>query len=252
MIEIFILSIIQGITEFIPISSSSHLILVSKYLEFNNQNLSIDISLHIGSFLAVVVYFKKDIFSFYKNKKLFYKILISSLPVMIVGYILIKLDLIYYLRSIKIIGWTTILFGVLLYYSDKFKDDKIINKDFSFKSALIIGAVQILSLIPGVSRSGITITAGRFLEFKREDAAKISFLLSIPTLAAVSFFGINNLLNTESFNFSLINLIAITLSFVFSFLTIKYFLKYISNFSLNIFVIYRILLGILILFLSYL
>jgi undecaprenyl-diphosphatase len=252
MIEIFILSIIQGITEFIPISSSSHLILVSKYLEFNNQNLSIDISLHIGSFLAVVVYFKKDIFSFYKNKKLFYKILISSLPVMIVGYILIKLDLIYYLRSIKIIGWTTILFGVLLYYSDKFKDDKIINKDFSFKSALIIGAVQILSLIPGVSRSGITITAGRFLEFKREDAAKISFLLSIPTLAAVSFFGINNLLNTESFNFSLINLIAITLSFVFSFLTIKYFLKYISNFSLNIFVIYRILLGFMILFLSYL
>ena len=125
MIEIFILSIIQGITEFIPISSSSHLILVSKYLEFNNQNLSIDISLHIGSFLAVVVYFKKDIFSFYKNKKLFYKILISSLPVMIVGYILIKLDLIYYLRSIRIIGWTTILFGVLLYYSDKFKDDKI-------------------------------------------------------------------------------------------------------------------------------
>ena len=252
MIEIVILSIIQGITEFIPISSSSHLILVSKYLEFNNQNLSIDISLHIGSFLAVVVYFKKDIFSFYKNKKLFYKILISSLPVMIVGYILIKLDLIYYLRSIKIIGWTTILFGVLLYYSDKFKDDKIINKDFSFKSALIIGAVQILSLIPGVSRSGITITAGRFLEFKREDAAKISFLLSIPTLAAVSFFGINNLLNTESFNFSLINLIAITLSFVFSFLTIKYFLKYISNFSLNIFVIYRILLGFMILFLSYL
>ena len=252
MIEIFILSIIQGITEFIPISSSSHLILVSKYLEFNNQNLSIDISLHIGSFLAVVVYFKKDIFSFYKNKKLFYKILISSLPVMIVGYILIKLDLIYYLRSIKIIGWTTILFGVLLYYSDKFKDDKIINKDFSFKSALIIGAVQILSLIPGVSRSGITITAGRFLKFKREDAAKISFLLSIPTLAAVSFFGINNLLNTESFNFSLINLIAITLSFVFSFLTIKYFLKYISNFSLNIFVIYRILLGFMILFLSYL
>ena len=252
MIEIFILSIIQGITEFIPISSSSHLILVSKYLEFNNQNLSIDISLHIGSFLAVVVYFKKDIFSFYKNKKLFYKILISSLPVMIVGYILIKLDLIYYLRSIRIIGWTTILFGVLLYYSDKFKDDKIINKDFSFKSALIIGAVQILSLIPGVSRSGITITAGRFLKFKREDAAKISFLLSIPTLAAVSFFGINNLLNTESFNFSLINLIAITLSFVFSFLTIKYFLKYISNFSLNIFVIYRILLGFMILFLSYL
>tara|TARA_B110000881_G_scaffold53838_1_gene45771 strand:- start:180 stop:938 length:759 start_codon:yes stop_codon:yes gene_type:complete len=252
MIEIFILSTIQGITEFLPVSSSAHLILVSKYFDFHNQSLSIDVSLHIGSFLAVVVYFKKDVFSFFKNKKLFYKIFISSLPIMIVGYILIKFNLIYYLRNIKIIGWTTIIFGIILYYSDKFNNKKIIKSDFNFKSALIIGLFQILSLIPGVSRSGITITAGRFLEFKREDAAKISFLLSIPTLAAVSFFGINNLLNGETFSFSITNLVAITLSFFFSYVTIKYFLKYISNFSLNIFVVYRILLGIIILILSYL
>jgi len=252
MIEIFVLSIIQGITEFLPISSSSHLILISKYLNFNNQSLSIDVSLHIGSFFAVLVFFKKDIYKIFKEKFLLYKIIISSMPVVFLGYLLVKLNLIDYLRNIKIIGWTTIVFGILLYISDKFKNTKNISNDFSFKTALIIGFFQVLSLVPGVSRSGITITAGRFLEFERVEAAKISFLLSIPTLAAISFFGINNLVKSGDLNFSLINFLSIFLSFIFSLITIKYFLKFIKNFSLNVFVIYRILLGLIILFLAYL
>ena len=252
MIEIFVLSIIQGITEFLPISSSSHLILISKYLNFNNQSLSIDVSLHIGSFFAVLVFFKKDIYKIFKEKFLLYKIIISSMPVVFLGYLLVKLNLIDYLRNIKIIGWTTIVFGILLYISDKFKNTKNISNDFSFKTALIIGFFQVLSLVPGVSRSGITITAGRFLEFERVEAAKISFLLSIPTLAAISFFGINNLVKSGDLNFSLINFLSIFLSFIFSLITIMYFLKFIKNFSLNVFVIYRILLGLIILFLAYL
>ena len=252
MIEIFVLSIIQGITEFLPISSSSHLILISKYLNFNNQSLSIDVSLHIGSFFAVLVFFKKDIYKIFKEKFLLYKIIISSMPVVFLGYLLVKLNLIDYLRNIKIIGWTTIVFGILLYISDKFKNTKNISNDFSFKTALIIGFFQVLSLVPGVSRSGITITAGRFLEFERVEAAKISFLLSIPTLAAISFFGINNLVKSGDLNFSLINFLSIFLSFIFSLITIRYFLKYIKKFSLNVFVIYRILLGLIILFLAYL
>ena len=124
MIEIFILSIIQGITEFLPISSSSHLILASKYFNFDNQSLSLDVSLHIGSFIAVIFYFKKDIFNFFKNKELFFKIIISSIPVMIVGYILIKFDLMEHIRNVKIIGWTTIIFGVLLFISDRSKKNK--------------------------------------------------------------------------------------------------------------------------------
>lgn len=124
MIEIFILSLIQGVTEFIPISSSSHLIIVSKYLNFNSQSLSIDVSLHIGSFIAVIVFFRKDIFNFVKNKDLFIKIIISSIPVMVFGYILVKFNLIDFLRNIKIIGWTTILFGFLLLLSDKVKIKK--------------------------------------------------------------------------------------------------------------------------------
>ena len=206
MIEIFILSAVQGITEFLPISSSSHLILVSEYLDFDEKSLSIDVSLHIGSFLAVIVYFRNEIFDLFNNKKLIFKIIISTIPVMIVGFILIKFNLVDYIRNLKTIGWTTIIFGILLYLSDKCKNTKKLNKNLTYKSSLIIGLFQILSLIPGVSRSGVTITAGRFLEFERVDAAKISFLLSIPTLAAVSIFGINSMIKSENLSFSLLYL----------------------------------------------
>ena len=252
MIEIIALSLIQGITEFLPISSSSHLIIISEYLEFNKKNLEIDVSLHIGSFLAVVVFFRKEIFNFVQNKDLFLKILISSFPVMIVGFFLLKFNLIEQVRNIKVIGWTTLIFGILLYLSDRSGIQKKINSNFTLKSAILIGFLQILSLIPGVSRSGIAITGGRLLKFNRFDSAKISFLLSIPTLAAVSIFGLNNLMRSESLNFSFFMIISIILSFLFSLITIKYFLRYIKTFSLNIFVIYRVLLGIGLLVIAYL
>ena len=252
MIEIFVLSLVQGVTEFLPVSSSSHLIIISEYLEFNNNNLQIDVSLHIGSFLAVVVFFRKDIVNFIQNKGLFLKILVGSLPVMIVGYVLVKLNFINEIRNIKVIGWTTLIFGMLLYLSDRSSVKKKINSNFTLKSAVLIGFLQILSLVPGVSRSGIAITGARALNFSRYDSAKISFLLSIPTLAAVSIFGLNNLLKSDSFNFSFLILISIIFSFAFSFITIKYFLKYIKTFSLNVFVIYRIFLGICILVIAYL
>ena len=252
MIEILILSLVQGITEFLPISSSSHLILISKYLNFDSQSLSIDVSLHIGSFLAVIFYFYKDIINFYENKILFLKIFVSSIPVMVVGFFLIKSGAVEKIRSIEIIAWTTLIFGFLLYISDKFELKKNIKNDFNLKSAIIIGLLQISSLIPGVSRSGIAITAARFLKFKRIDAAKISFLISIPILGAVSGYGFMNILFTKNINFTIINLLAIILSFLFSLLTIKYFLKYIKKFSLNIFVYYRLLLGFILLMIIYL
>jgi undecaprenyl-diphosphatase len=252
MIEIFILSLVQGITEFLPISSSSHLILVSKYINFENQGLSFDISLHIGSFLAVITYFRKDIINFIKNKNLFYKIFISSIPVMLVGFFLVKYNLIDRLRNIQVIGWATIIFGILLFVSDKMSLNKKLEKNFSYSSAIVIGILQIASLIPGVSRSGIGITAARFLQFDRYDSAKISFLLSIPILAALSLFGISNLINSNNLSFSILNLTAIFLSFIFSYVTIKFFLQYIKKFSLNIFVIYRLVIGIILLAIYYL
>ena len=252
MIEIFILSLIQGVTEFLPVSSSSHLILISKYFNFDNQGLSIDVSLHIGSFVAVIFYFKKEIMNFVSNKIIFFKILISSIPVMIVGFFLVETGIIEKIRNIKIIALTTIIFGVLLYISDKFKLEKNLEKNFSYKSALFIGFLQILSLLPGVSRSGIAITAARLLNFKRVDAGKISFLISIPILGAVSIFGIKNLITSEDFSFTYMSVLSIIMSFFFSLITIKYFLSYINKFNLNIFVYYRIILGLGLIILSYL
>ena len=252
MLEIIVLSFIQGVTEFIPVSSSSHLIIISSYFNFQNQNLAIDVSLHIGSFLAVIFFFKNEVFNFFKNKLLFIKIIIASIPVMLVGLILVKLNLIEALRNIKVIGWTTLIFGILLLVSDQKSRERKIENNFDIKSALLIGLFQVLSLIPGVSRSGISITGARFLKFKRIDAAKISFLLSIPTLAAVSIFGIKNLIESQTFEISFHNLLSIIGSFIFSLITIKYFLKFIEKFSLKIFVIYRILLGVLLLSISYL
>ena len=252
MVEILILSLVQGITEFLPVSSSSHLIIISEFISFEDKGLSIDVSLHIGSFIAVITYFHKDIFNFIENKQLFLKIIFSSFPLILVGYFLIQTNLIQELRSIKIIGWMTLVFGILLYISDKFKLEKNIDKNLNYKSAIIIGLFQILSLIPGVSRSGISITAARLLNFKRYDSAKISFLLSIPTLGAVSIFGIKNIILSNDLFFSTLNLFSILLSFLISLVTIKYFLDFIKKFSLNFFVLYRISLGIVLLYFAYL
>lgn len=250
MIEILILSFIQGVTEFLPVSSSSHLILVSEYLNFEGQSLSIDVSLHIGSFLAVVLYFYKDILNFLKNRFLFLKIFISSLPVMIIGFFLVKFGLIEKIRNLELIAWMTIIFGILLYVSDRFSLSKDLDKNFTYKSAILIGLFQILSLVPGVSRSGIAITAARLLNFKRIDSAKISFLLSIPILGAVSFFGIKNLFLLNDVYLIKLNLLSIFMSFIISLLTIKYFLKYINKFNLNLFVFYRIFLGLVLISLT--
>ena len=252
MIEIIILSIIQGATEFLPVSSSSHLIIFSNFLNFQNQSLSIDVSLHIGSFLAVIIFFYKDVLNFINEKDIFFKIILSSVPVVLVGFFLVETNLISKLRNIKVIGWMTLIFGIILYLSDRFRLDNELKKDFNFKSAITIGLFQVLSLVPGVSRSGIAISAARILKFKRYDSTKISFLLSIPILGAISIFGIKNLVETNSLEFTMINIFSVLISFFVSFITIKFFLNYVQKFDLKIFVIYRVILGIILLSLSYL
>ena len=251
MLEVIILSVIQGSTEFLPISSSAPLILISEYFIFDNSSLTLDVSLHLGSLLAIIFCFKKDILNFIKNKNIFLKIIISSIPTMIVGYFLVKFSLIDQLRNYKLIGWMTIIFGILLYLSDRKQMLKSIKKDYSLKLAIYIGFFQILSLIPGVSRSGITITGARMLNFNRLESVKISFLMSIPTLMAVSIFNINNIISENSFELSVLSLIGTFFSFLFSFLTIKFFLIFLQKFNLTFFVVYRIILGFIILIYAY-
>ena len=251
-IEILILSVIQGVSEFLPVSSAAHLVLVSKYYAFINQNLLIDICLHLGSLLAIIIYFRNDLFHFIKNKNFLLKILIGTIPIIPIGYIIYQTGLIAQLRNLETIGWMSLIFGILLYISDKSKIVKKINTEFSSKSAIFIGLFQVLALIPGVSRSGITITAGRLLGFDRFDSAKISFFLSIPTLFAASVIGIFNVYKEGSSELNYLAIIAVIFSFIFSYITIALFFNFIKKFSLNIFVIYRIILSIFILGVVYL
>ena len=251
-VEILILSAIQGISEFLPVSSAAHLILVSKYYDFMSQSILIDICLHLGSLIAIIFYFRNDLFNFIRNKNFLIKIIVGTIPIIPVGYIVYQTGLIDQLRSLEVIGWMSLIFGIVLYVSDKSEITKKIDKEFTNKSAIIIGLFQILSLIPGVSRSGITITSGRLLGFNRFDSAKISFFLSIPTLAAASLLGIYNIYKEESTELNFLAIIAVIFSFIFSYITIALFMKFIKKFSLNIFIIYRIVLSLFILAIVYL
>ncbi len=238
-IEILILSAIQGISEFLPISSSAHLIIVSNLYDLKTSSLLIDISLHFGSLLAIIFFFRKDLFDLKNNQKLLSLIIIGSIPLVIFGFLLHTTELIHFLRDIKVIAWTTLFFGIILYFADQRKTDQNISTNLNIKSIIFIGFFQILALIPGVSRAGITMTASRFLKFNRVDSGKISFLLSIPALAGASFLGLKDAFN-KPIEFSYVIIIAVILSFLFSFITVKFFLRYLNKFSLNIFVIYRI------------
>ena len=251
-VEILILAAIQGVFEFLPVSSFAHLVIISKYYAFNNQNLLIDICLHLGSLIAIIFYFRKDLFDFIKNKIFLIKILVGTIPIIPIGYILYQTGLINNLRSLEVIGWMSLIFGILLYLSDKTKITKKIDTEFTNKSAIIIGLFQVLSLVPGVSRSGITITSGRLLGLSRFDSAKISFFLSIPTLGAASLLGVYNVYKEGSAELNYFVVIAIIFSSIFSYFTIALFLNFIKKFSLNIFVIYRIVFSLFILGMVYL
>ena len=250
IIEIVVLSLIQGVSEFLPISSSAHLIIVSSLYEFKSSSLLIDVSLHLGSLLAIIFFFRKELFNIRNNHKLLLLIIIGSIPLVIVGYFLHRTGFIYLLRDIKIIAWTTLIFGILLYFADQNKFDKKMSSDLNFKTIFYIGLFQTLALIPGVSRAGITITIARLLKFNRYDSSKISFLLAIPALAGASVLSLKEILD-QSFDFNYFILLSITLSFLFSYFTVKFFLRYINKFSLNIFVIYRILIALFLFIIIY-
>ena len=241
-IEILILSAIQGISEFLPISSSAHLIIVSSLYDLKASSLLIDISLHLGSLLAIIFFFRRELFDLKNNQKLLSLIIIGSIPLIIFGYILHTTEVIHLLRNIKVIAWTTLIFGIILFFADQRKIDQNMSTTLNIKSIIFIGLFQILALIPGVSRAGITMTAARFLKFNRVDSGKISFLLSIPALAGASLLGLKDVFY-QSIEINYIVITAVIFSFLFSYITVKFFLNYLNRFSLNIFVFYRIIIS---------
>jgi undecaprenyl-diphosphatase len=249
--QILILSIIQGITEFLPISSQSHLILTSKLLGMSDQGLSFDIALHAGSLMAILIYYRKEvtkIMSISDEGIQYLKlIIIGSIPLPIIG--LLFVDIVSEnLRTINTIAFMTIVFALLLYFAERRNHE---NKNsfvtLSFFTIIFIGFMQTLAIMPGVSRSGIVITAALLLNYSREDSIKIAFLLSIPAIFMATVYQSMQLYevgNIESLNEHLLGMI---LSFIFSYITIHLFISTINKISFTPYIVYRIALGSLLL-----
>lgn len=242
-----LLALIQGITEYLPVSSSAHLVLLSKVAGWKDQGLVMDIAAHSGSLIAVLWYFKEELKKLFlgKNWLLFNKLLFASIPLAIFGYIFA--DFIESsLRSPITIAFSSIVFGILLYLSDKSVRKKKIQ-DINMKSGLWIGFAQVLALIPGASRSGVTMTAAMAQGFTRKQAARFSFLLAIPALLMTTAYGFLKLYK-EPAEYDLIGVCIVTsVSFIASLMSIKLFLRVIEKISMLHFMWYRVLLGLLLL-----
>lgn len=256
-IHIVLLSLLQGITEFMPVSSSGHLALFSKFTDFPDQGLEIDVTLHIGSILAVILYFRKDLWEMFrglwKNKflpnfkiygnKVFYLLVIATVPALIAGLLLKFVIGTEFLRSTKLIGWNILLYGLLLWLIDSISLTARKVKNLDIKDALLIGAAQCLALLPGTSRSGITITMGRFLGMERREAAKFSMLLAIPTILAAGIVEGYEIWESGDAAYLLTALDAVGYSFIFSMAAIYILMLWLKRWSFLPFVLYRIALG---------
>ena len=251
-----LLSALQGITEFLPISSSGHLALFSHFTDFPDQGLALDVAVHLGSILAVTIYFSDTIWNIIKslvkthfiptlknvNAKTFWLLIIGSIPIMIVGYFLYHNDIETF-RNPKLIGWTILGYGILLYIADKTGMTIRSIKHLEALDAFLIGCAQCLALIPGTSRSGITITMARFLGMERREAAKFSMLLSIPAIAAAGFLVGWQLYKQNDFIALFQSIDAITYSFISSIIAIYLVMWWLKKSTFLPFVIYRIFLG---------
>jgi undecaprenyl-diphosphatase len=241
----FFLAVIQGVTEWLPISSSGLLVIFEELvkLEDKNLNLLFNIAVHGGSLIAVVIYFLKDLFQIFNNYNLIKNIIIATIPVVIAGFLIKITGLNIFLQDVKVVAFATLFFSIVLYFSDKTKVTIQFNKNISNKNALLIGLAQILALIPGTSRSGITISCARFLGFSRVDSAKFSFLISIPVLFAACALGFSDVIFEPNNQNIILIIFGFFVSLITSLLCIKVFLKFVENNSLNLFVVLRIILG---------
>lgn len=245
--QIILLAIVQGITEFLPISSQSHIILMSKLMEMDDQGLGFDIALHAGSLLAILIYYRRELnqaLSFTDEGKSYIKlIIIGSIPLPIVALIFMDFVSIHF-RSINSIAYITIIFAVLLYFSDMRKKDQYRNlKSIGIYIIIFIGFMQTLAIIPGVSRSGIVITAALLANFSREDSIRIAFILSIPAIFMATTYQSFQLYELKNYNILTDHLIGVLISFLVSYITIHLFITTINRISFTPYIVYRIILG---------
>lgn len=243
--------LVQGLTEFLPISSTGHLIIFEKLFGISQEQfgLAFDASLHLGTLVAICLFFYKDYLKVFKLKnRLIAKLAVGTLPAVVFG-ILLETQIETTFRQTWIVAISLILFSLVFILAEKF-GKKLKSKEHTLViDALIIGLFQSIALIPGISRSGSTISAGLFLGLRREEAAKFAFILAGPVIAGAGFKKFFEVISAQKFGSADLNffLIGIISSAIFGYLTIKYFLKYLSTKTLYPFVFYRIILGLILL-----
>ncbi|APZ53231.1 undecaprenyl-diphosphate phosphatase [Salipiger abyssi] len=256
MLQLILLALIQGITEFLPISSSGHLILLPNLSGMADQGQAIDVAVHVGTLAAVVLYFRADVkvaalgtFDLLRGRRdtpgarLALGLAIATVPVVLCGLALKLTGLDEALRSVAVIGWTMLGFGIVLYWADQTGATDKVEADWGVWDALKMGLWQAVALIPGTSRSGITITGARFMGYNRHDAAKISMLMSIPTILASGVLLGAEVISEADAQVARDGAIGAVFAFVAALLALTLMMRLLRSVSFTPYVIYRVILG---------
>lgn len=264
LFHLLLVAIIQGVTEFLPVSSSGHLILLPNLTGLEDQGMAIDVAVHVGTLFAVILYFWSDVKLALsglpralmgridtEGSKLAFLLVVSSIPVVAFGLLLKLTGLDAQMRSIAVIGWTMLVFGIVLYWADQAGESTRETKDWSLRDAMVMGVWQAIALIPGTSRSGITITGARFMGYQRSEAARLSMLMSIPViiesgtlLAGEAMYNIDMPLIRDS-------AIAAAFAFIAALLALSLMMRLLRSVSFTPYVIYRLILGVILLGIAY-
>ncbi len=262
--HLLILALIQGVTEFLPISSSGHLILLPNLSGMQDQGQVIDVAVHLGTLLAVILYFRSDVkmaaFGTLRmvrgridtpGARLAFLLLIATIPVILCGLALKVSGLDGMLRSTAVIGWAMLIFGLVLYWVDMRSPQTRVQTDWTLREAIVMGLWQAVALIPGTSRSGITITAARYLGYTRHDGAKLAMLMSIPTiLASGALLGVE-VAATADAAAARDGAIAAGFAFVAAIGALSFMMRLLRSVSFTPYVVYRVILGLALLWIAY-
>lgn len=264
LFHLILVALIQGITEFLPVSSSGHLILLPQLTGMNDQGQVIDVAVHVGTLFAVILFFWRDVRMGLAGiprmltgridtpgSRLAFLLLIATIPAILLGLILKLTGLSDAMRSMTVIGWTMLIFGLFLWWADQTGETTKTDADWSISDAIKMGLWQAVALIPGTSRSGICITAGRMLGYARHDAAKIAMLMSIPTIFASGALLGYEVASTANMAAARDGAIAALFAFVAALLALGFMMRLLRTISFIPYVIYRVLLGVALLALAY-
>ncbi|MGH1412034.1 MAG: undecaprenyl-diphosphate phosphatase [Pelagimonas sp.] len=261
---LLILALIQGITEFLPVSSSGHLILLPNLTGAQDQGQVIDVAVHVGTLFAVILYFWADVKQALlglprllsgktdtPGARLAFLLILATIPVILAGLVLKLTGLSDMMRSIAVIGWTMLGFGLVLFWADRTGPEIKTETDWTLRDAMIMGLWQAIALIPGTSRSGITITGARKLGYTRHDAAKLSMLMSIPTIIASGTLLGLEVASTADAQAARDGAIAAAMAFVSALAALTLMMRLLKTVSFTPYVIYRVILGVILLVIAY-